>query len=94
MNLMKNNLLNYLKMKNTDNKLKSVKLTEEQNEAVNAICKYNNYAIFSEGADNEMTIILNSSADILERGLREIARHPMILELMTNIVIDLHNERK
>ena len=81
-------------MKDTDNKLREVKLTEDQNEAVNAICKYNNFALFSEGANNEMTIVLKARADILERGLREIAQHPMILEMMTNIVIDMQNERK
>ena len=81
-------------MKNTDNKIKEVKLSEEQNDAVNAICKYNNFALFSEGANGEMTIVLNSRSDILERGLRDIAQHPMILEMMTNIVIDLQNERK
>ena len=81
-------------MKSTSNKIKEVELTEEQNEAVNAICKYNNFALFCEGANNEMTIVLKARADILERGLREIAQHPMILEMMTNIVIDLQNERK
>ena len=81
-------------MKDTDNKLREVKLTEEQNDAVNAICKYNNFALFSEGANSEMTIVLKARADILERGLREIAQHPMILEMMTNIVIDKQNDRK
>ena len=81
-------------MKSTSDKIKEVKLTEMQNDAVNAICKYNNFALFSEGANGEMTIVLNSSKDVLERGLRDIAQHPMILELMTNIVIDLQNERK
>ena len=81
-------------MKDTDNKLREVKLTEDQNDAVNAICKYNNFALFSEGANNEMTIVLNSSKDVLERGLRDIAQHPVILEMMTNIVIDLQNEKK
>ena len=81
-------------MKDTDNKLREVKLTEDQNDAMNAICKYNNFALFSEGANNEMTIVLNSSKDVLERGLRDIAQHPVILEMMTNIVIDMQNERK
>ena len=91
---MKINLFNYLIMKNTGNKTQSVELTEMQDNAVNAICKYNNFALFSEGANGEMTIVLNSSKDVLERGLREIGQHPTILELMTNIVIDLQNERK
>ena len=81
-------------MKSTSDKIKEVELTEMQNDAVNAICKYNNFALFSEGANREMTIVLNSSKDVLERGLRDIAQHPMILEMMTNIVIDMQNERK
>ena len=81
-------------MKSTSDKIKEVKLTEMQNDVVNAICKYNNFALFSEGANDEMTIVLNSSKDVLERGLREIAQHPMILEMMTNVVIDMQNERK
>lgn len=81
-------------MKNTSNKLQEVKLTEEQQEAVNAICRYNNFALFSEGANNEMTIIMKARADILERGLRDIAEYPPILEIMTNVVIDMQNRRK
>lgn len=81
-------------MKNTSNKLQEVKLTEEQQEAVNAICRYNNFALFSEGANNEMTIIMKARADILERGLCDIAEYPPILEIMTNAVIDMQNRRK
>lgn len=81
-------------MKNIEKKLKDVELTEEQQDAVNAICSYNNFALFSEGANNEMTIILKARADILERGFRDIAQYPPILEIMTNVVIDMQNQRK
>ena len=81
-------------MNDTRNKLQKVELTEEQQDAVNAICSYNNFALFSEGANNEMTIILKARADILERGFRNIAQYPPILEIMTNVVIDMQNQRK
>lgn len=75
-------------------KLQTVKLTEEQQEAINAICTYNNFALMSEGADGLSTLVLKASMDVIENGLRDLATHPIIREMMTNIVIDIQNESK
>lgn len=75
-------------------KLRQVQLTEEQQEAIDAICTYNNFALMSEGADGLSTLVLKASMDVIENGLRDLASHPIIREMMTNIVIDIQNESK
>lgn len=74
--------------------LRQVQLTEEQQDAIEAICTYNNFALMSEGADGLSTLVLKASMDVIENGLRDLASHPIIREMMTNIVIDIQNESK
>lgn len=79
-------------MSETNKNLQKIELCEEQQEAIDAICNYNNFALFSEGADGEMTIVLKCRHDIMVQGLEALASHPVILEIMTNIVIDAQKE--
>lgn len=71
--------------------LKTVKLSECQRAAVDSIISYDNYCLFSEGADGTLTVIIHSSAKIIAAGLRDLAKNKELLEIMTNIVIDAQN---
>ena len=69
-----------------------MKLTEGQRLAVNAICNYNNFVLFSEGADGKPAIVINASKDVFVESLRTLAENPTIGDILTDIVIDYHNE--
>ena len=73
--------------------LKAVKLSEAQKAAVDSILNYDNYCLFSEGADGTMTVILHASEVVIRRGLRDLAKNKDLLDIMTNIVIDAQNEK-
>lgn len=76
------------------NKLVEVKLTEDQQLAFDAIAKYNNFVLFSQGANGTYTCIVKATQDVVDDGLRTLAQHSIIREMMTNIVIEAQNEKE
>ncbi|MBO7617331.1 MAG: hypothetical protein J6T22_09455 [Bacteroidales bacterium] len=73
-------------------KLKMVKLNEMQQAAVNSICEYNNFFLVAEGADGKPVVVMNCTKDVFVCGIKDVMRSPKIGNIVTDIVIDYHNE--
>jgi hypothetical protein len=73
--------------------LKAVRLSDGQKAAVDSIITYDNYCLFSEGADGTMTVIVHASGSVLAQGLWDLAKNKDLLDIMTNIVIDAQTRR-
>ena len=72
-----------------------IRLNEWQQRAINAIMFGDNYMLIAQEQDGKAFLDLNASDDLLREGLRSVCEgNPKILELLTDLVIDLHVKKK
>lgn len=75
--------------------LHAVMLNEWQQRDINAIMFVGNYMLIAEGQDGKSFIDLNISKDLLRDGLKILCENdPDLLDFMTDLVIDLHTQKK
>jgi hypothetical protein len=72
-----------------------IRLTEWQQRAINAIAFNNNYMIIAQDVNGKAFLDLNISDELLQDGLKSMCQeNPQLLDMLTDLVIDLHTEKK
>ena len=72
-----------------------IRLNENQERAINAIMFGENYMLIAEEQDGRAFIDMNVSNELLAMGLKSACENnPQFLDFLTNLVIDLHTEKK
>ena len=70
-------------------------LNEEQQRAVNAVVFGNNHLLIAEDEKGDSFIDMSIDSNLLIEGLKFLCeRDPELLDRMTNLVIDLHTDKK
>lgn len=70
-------------------------LNEWQQRAINAIMFGDNYMLIAEEQNGRAFVDLNVSDDLIREGIRSLCENnPQMLDLLTDLVIDLHNTKK
>lgn len=77
--------------------MKKIELNEYQQRAVNAVCTHGNFVLLTQEeikGKQKVSLIMKCDAEVIEKGLRQLAAtDKAILDIMTNVVIDLQNEK-
>jgi phosphatidate phosphatase PAH1 len=69
--------------------------TEWQRRDINAIMFGDNYILIAEDEEGNSFLDLNISNELLYEGLKSACKNdPSLLETLTDLVIDLHTEKK
>lgn len=72
-----------------------IRLNEKQERAINAIMFGENYMLIAEEQDGSAFIDMNVSNELLTTGLKSACENnPQFLDFITDLVIDLHTEKK
>lgn len=72
-----------------------IRLNEWQQHAINAIMFGDNYMLIAQEVDGKAFLDLNITDELLKDGLKSmVEQNPQMLDFMTDLVIDLHNNKK
>lgn len=75
--------------------LQAVMLNEWQQRAINAIMFGDNYMLIAEEPNGSAFIDLNLTDDLFKEGIRNLCENnPKFLDMLTDLIIDLHTPKK